>query len=130
MKVCPMSVEQSSMPFLPAAAALIIGILAVVHGASAQAADSASIAEGKEISADRNRGNCYSCHMVEGAEMTGNGGPPLMQMRLRFPDRDVLKAQIADPRNRNPNTVMPPYGAHGILTERELDLVTDYIHSL
>jgi sulfur-oxidizing protein SoxX len=95
-----------------------------------QAAESPAIAEGREIAADRNRGNCYSCHMADGAEMTGNGGPPLMQMQMRFPDREVLKAQIADPRVRNPNTVMPPYGAHGILTPRELELVVDYIHSL
>jgi sulfur-oxidizing protein SoxX len=49
---------------------------------------------------------------------------------MRFPDRQVLKAQIADPRQRNPNTVMPPYGAHGILSERELELVVDFIHTL
>lgn len=107
--------------------ALAVGPLA---GGLAQASDAESIAEGREIAADRNRGNCFSCHMVEGAEMTGNGGPPLMMMEARYPDRDTLKAQIADPRQRNPGTVMPPYGAHGILTEHELDLVVDYIHSL
>ena len=89
-----------------------------------------ALKEGREIAADRNRGNCFSCHMASGAEMAGNGGPPLIQMRLRYPEREVLKAQIADPRQRNPETVMPPYGAHGILTERELDLVVDYIHTL
>jgi sulfur-oxidizing protein SoxX len=68
--------------------------------------------------------------MAEGADMAGNGGPPLMMMDMRYPDRDVLKAQIFDPRKRNPGTVMPPYGAHGILTDHELELVVDYIHSL
>jgi sulfur-oxidizing protein SoxX len=53
-----------------------------------------------------------------------------MMMDMRYPDRDVLKAQIFDPRKRNPGTVMPPYGAHGILTDHELELVVDYIHSL
>jgi sulfur-oxidizing protein SoxX len=106
--------------------ALVLTLAAI----TTQAAESDSIAEGREIAADRNRGNCYSCHMADGAQMTGNGGPPLMQMQMRFPDREVLKAQIADPRVRNPNTVMPPYGAHGILTARELELVVDYIHSL
>jgi len=51
-------------------------------------------------------------------------------MKMRFPDREVLKAQIADPRVRNPNTNMPPYGAHYILTDQELDWVVDYVHSL
>ncbi|WP_439102816.1 sulfur oxidation c-type cytochrome SoxX [Congregibacter sp.] len=125
-----MSTRQLSGAHRLSAALLLLGSMATLGSVTAHAADSAAIAEGREIAADRNRGNCYSCHMAEGAEMTGNGGPPLMQMQLRFPEREVLKAQIADPRIRNPNTVMPPYGAHGILTERELELVTDYIHSL
>ncbi|MDP5054051.1 MAG: sulfur oxidation c-type cytochrome SoxX [Congregibacter sp.] len=107
-----------------------VACASVLAGVNARAADAQSIAEGQAIAADRDRGNCYSCHMAEGAEMTGNGGPPLVMMQLRFPERDVLKAQIADPRIRNPNTVMPPYGAHGILTDRELELVVDYVHSL
>ena len=110
---------------------IVLGLAgALVLGAAAATADEASIAEGKALATDRNAGNCFSCHMASGAEMAGNGGPPLMQMSLRYPDRDALKAQIADPRVRNPNTVMPPYGAHGILTDRELELVVDYIHSL
>ena len=107
---------------------LFVSALLLLAPAMTSAAD--AIREGREIAADRNRGNCFSCHGAAGAEMAGNGGPPLMQMKLRYPERDVLKAQIADPRQRNPNTVMPPYGAHGILTDRELELVVDYIHSL
>jgi sulfur-oxidizing protein SoxX len=53
-----------------------------------------------------------------------------MAMKQRFPDREVLRAQIWDARGRNPRTIMPPFGAHGILTPEEVDLVTDYIHSL
>ena len=94
---------------------------------AAQGAGDDAVAEGLEIATDRNRGNCYSCHMAPGAEMAGNSGPPLIQMRMRYPDREVLKAQIADPRVRNPQTVMPPYGAHGILTDRELERVVDYL---
>ena len=109
---------------------LTLGAFLALTSMAVQAADESEIAEGREIAADRNRGNCFSCHMAAGAEMAGNGGPPLMQMRLRYPEREALKAQIADPRQRNPETVMPPYGAHGILTERELNLVVDYIHTL
>ena len=53
-----------------------------------------------------------------------------MQMKLRFPDRAVLREQIHDARIRNPNTVMPPYGAHGILSSEEVDLVVDYLLTL
>ena len=107
------------------AAPFVAAPLTAVAEPSAQ-----EIEEGRKIAADRQRGNCYSCHQAEGAELAGNVGPPLMVMKIRFPDRKVLYEQIADPRIRNPNTVMPPYGAHGILSEDELNLVVDYVHSL
>jgi sulfur-oxidizing protein SoxX len=89
-----------------------------------------AIEEGRKIAADRQNGNCYTCHQAEGAELAGNVGPPLMVMKIRYPDRQALYEQIADPRIRNPDTVMPPYGAHGILTEDELNRVVDYVLSL
>jgi sulfur-oxidizing protein SoxX len=113
-----------SLRTLAALLVLLLPALAV------QGASDEEVAEGREIAGDRNQGNCYSCHMAPGAEMAGNSGPPLMQMRMRYPDREVLKAQIADPRVRNPQTVMPPYGAHGILTDRELERVVDYLLTL
>ena len=94
------------------------------------AASPESIAAGEQVASDRKLGNCYSCHMVVGAELAGNAGPPLIQMKNRYPDRAVLRAQIADPRSRNPNTIMPPYGAHNILTEQQLDQLVDYVLSL
>jgi len=125
MRILPMSFRPSLS--LPLSA---FTLTCVTLAAMPATADDEAIAAGREIAADRNRGNCFSCHMAEGADMAGNGGPPLMMMQLRYPDREVLKMQIADPRVRNPNTVMPPYGAHGILTDRELELVVDYVHSL
>ena len=111
------------------AAALLLA-MGVQSQAWADAALDESIARGKALAEDRNGGNCYSCHAVEGAELPGNYGPPLFNMKMRFPERAVLKAQIADPRVRNPSTPMPPYGAHQILTDPELESVVDYIHSL
>jgi sulfur-oxidizing protein SoxX len=87
-------------------------------------------AAGQAIAFDRSAGNCLSCHMIPGGELPGNVGPPLIQMKLRFPDRAVLRAQIWDAAVRNPNTVMPPYGRHNILTEDEIDHVVDFIHSI
>ena len=57
-----------------------------------------------------------------------NIGPPIVQMRERFPDRAELRRQIWDPTRRNPQSVMPPFGKHQVLTEREIDLVLDYIY--
>jgi len=113
--------------------ALALGIASTGSIAAAtqqETADADRLARGKAIAFDRNAGNCLSCHMMDDGELPGNSGPPLIQMQLRFPDRDVLRQQIWDPATRNPNTVMPPYGKHMILTEEELDLVVDYVLSL
>ena len=89
-----------------------------------------SLEQGKAIAFSRIKGNCLACHYVEGGELTGNYGPPLIAMKTRFPDRDVLRAQIWDAATKNPDTRMPPFGRNRILTEEEIDLVTDYIQSL
>ena len=87
-------------------------------------------AEARAMAFDRNKGNCLACHMIAGGEMPGLVAPPLMMMKQRFPDRAVLKEQIWDATIRNPESVMPPYGRHGVFTEEELERVVDYIHSL
>ena len=92
--------------------------------------DAKLIEEGKELSFNNKKGNCLACHMIMGGEMPGNIGPPLIAMKARFPDIAKLRAQIADSREMNPNTIMPPFGAHGILTDDEIDKVVAYIHSL
>jgi sulfur-oxidizing protein SoxX len=88
------------------------------------------VEQGKAIAFNRFKGNCLACHYVEGGELTGNYGPPLIAMKVRFPDRDVLRMQIWDAAIRNPDTRMPPFGRNRILTEEEIDLVTDYIQTL
>ena len=99
--------------------------------ASLAVADEAdTLTRGKAIAFDRNKGNCLACHVMADGELPGNSAPPLVQMRLRFPDRQVLSAQIRDATIRNPDTVMPPYGRNHILTEEEIELVVDYVHSL
>ena len=85
---------------------------------------------GKAIAFDRFKGNCLACHYVEGGELTGNYGPPLIAMKIRYPDLDTLREQIWDATIKNPQTRMPPFGRNRILTEEEVDLVTEYIQSL
>ncbi|MFT5134912.1 MAG: sulfur-oxidizing protein SoxX [Gammaproteobacteria bacterium] len=88
------------------------------------------INQGRTIAYDRNAGNCLSCHLVLGSELPGNVGPPLIQMKLRYPERSALISQISDAAIKNPNTVMPPYGRHNILTDDEIELVVDFVHSI
>jgi sulfur-oxidizing protein SoxX len=88
------------------------------------------LAAGKQLAMARDKGNCLACHAFADGELPGTLGPPLLYMQQRFPDRAQLRAQIWDPTARNPDTVMPPFGRHRILSEAEIDLIVDYIHSL
>lgn len=110
-------------------AAALIGMLTAVS-APVIAADEAVLKEGKDLAFNNKKGNCLACHMIPGGELPGNIGPPLIAMKARFPDVEKLKAQIAEPRTLNPNTIMPPFGAHGILTNDEIDKVVAFIHSI
>ena len=88
---------------------------------------------GQDLAFNNRLGNCLACHSVPGdnkAITSANIAPPLIAMKGRFPDRAKLRAQIWDATVANPNTSMPPFGKHKILTEQEIDKVVDYIHSL
>ena len=109
--------------------ALLIGSLAFLSATSVSA-DQATIAEGKKIAFNRKKGNCLGCHMIAGGSLPGNVGPPLIAMKARFPDKAKLRVQIWDATVNNPNTIMPPFGRHNILSDKEVDKIVDFIHSL
>ena len=88
------------------------------------------VEEGRKIALDRKKGNCMACHVMAGATLPGNIGPPLVAMKARFPDKAKLREQIWDALTINPNSLMPPFGRHEILTEDEIDKVVEYVHSL
>lgn len=90
-------------------------------------------ADGRSLAFDNKKGNCLACHAIPGepkAESPGNIGPPLVKMKGRYPDRAILRAKIWDATAVYPDSVMPPFGRNKILTEQEIDLVTDYIQGL
>jgi sulfur-oxidizing protein SoxX len=94
------------------------------------AADADVIKQGKQLAFDRKKGNCLACHMIDGGDLPGNIGPPLVAMKARFPDKSKLRAQIWDSTRNNPNSMMPPFGRHEILSEGEIDKVVEFIYSL
>lgn len=110
--------------------AALAGCLSLITPLIASAADAADIAKGKELAFDRKKGNCLACHMIEGGTLAGNIGPPLVAMKARFPDYEKMKAQIADPRIKNPNTIMIPFGPHNVLTAQEIELVSQFVYTL
>ena len=121
-KTAKFATTAMSLAALMAAAAMVPTV--------AGAADAAQIKFGKEVAFDRKKGNCLSCHMMDDGVSPGDLGPPLIAMKARFPDRDVLQAQIWNAQVANPGTRMPPFGKHQALTTKEIDAIVDYLYTL
>jgi len=89
-----------------------------------------SAAAGQALAFDRAKGNCLACHSMKGGDVPSNVGPELSEMKMRFPDRSTLYAVIDDEEQRNPETVMPPFGKHLILTRQEINEIIDFLYTL
>jgi len=114
----------------PLAMALVV--MAAISSTAIPVANAGSdlVAKGKEVSFDRKKGNCLTCHQIAGGTLMGNIGPPLIAMKARYPDKAKLRADIWDMTKRNPNTMMPAFGKYKVLSDSEIDAVTEFIHSL
>lgn len=107
-----------------------VAVVLVLAACSAHADTGGRVAAGKSLAMERGKGNCLACHSIEDGELPGTIGPPLVAMKLRFPEREALHRQICDATIRNPNSRMPPFCRHRILTEAEVDLIIDYLYTL
>jgi sulfur-oxidizing protein SoxX len=87
-------------------------------------------AEGQKIAFDRAKGNCLSCHEIAGGDQPGSIGPPLRDIKNKYPDRADLVAILTDETRRNPSTAMPPFGRNRILTEQEINAIVDFLQTL
>ncbi|MGD2140091.1 MAG: sulfur oxidation c-type cytochrome SoxX [Burkholderiales bacterium] len=116
---------------LPIVVALLQCALLLIS-VNASAAD-ARVDEGRRLAHDFRKGNCLACHAMPAdpqAVTRTNIAPPLINMRERFADRETLYSQIWDAGQRNPNTIMPPFGKHMILKDEEIELIIDYLYTL
>ncbi len=86
--------------------------------------------DGKQLAFSRNKGNCLACHVIADGESPGNIGPRLQSLASRFANKQQLREQIWDARQFNPETSMPPFGTHHILSPTEIDAVVDYLWGL
>jgi sulfur-oxidizing protein SoxX len=111
---------------LAMAAGIVLGAIAAD---SAAAQSPAQPMPGQTLAFDRSNGNCLTCHDIKGGDAPGNVGPPLANMKARYPDRKALTAIIYDETKRNPLTVMPPFGRNLILTDQEIDAVVDFLYT-
>jgi L-cysteine S-thiosulfotransferase len=114
--------------------AVVLSLVAFLGLASLNAvAADADADAGLKLALDKNKGNCVACHAIPSdpkIEAAGNIGPPLAGIKERYPDRAKLRAQIWDATVANPESVMPPFGRNKVLTEQEIDQVTDYVMGL
>ena len=106
---------------LPAALALVLSA-GLAHAQS-------GAAEGQKLAFDRGKGNCLTCHVIKGGDLPGTIGPQLKDLKARY-DRNQLVAIVTDETERNPRTVMPPFGRNRILTEQEINAVVDFLQTL
>jgi sulfur-oxidizing protein SoxX len=114
-------------------AASLAGMLLATANGYAQEQQKPVEPTGQELAFNNTKGNCLACHMIPGdpkAVTNTNIAPPLVGMKARFPDKAKLRAQIWDATKANPMTVMPPFGRNLILTEQEIDKITDYVYGM
>lgn len=112
-----------------ASAALMLIGTAALTPTTAMAVDSELAAHGKKIAENRKKGNCFTCHDYKGAHLAGNLGPSLNGVSKRLSRQQIFN-QIWDATKANPNTTMPPFGRHEVLSKKEIDAVTEWVSSL
>jgi sulfur-oxidizing protein SoxX len=106
---------------------LALAVATTISAGPARAQSGA--AAGEKLAFDRGKGNCLTCHDIKGGDAPGNVGPPLADMKTRFPDRKELTAIVFDETKRNPQTVMPPFGRNLILTDGEIEAIVDFLYT-
>jgi L-cysteine S-thiosulfotransferase len=104
-------------------------VIAAVLASTPVRAQSA-VAEGQKLAFDRGKGNCLTCHEIKGGDLPGSIGPELKDIKSKYPDRKDLIAILTDETQRNPRTVMPPFGRNRILTEQEINAIVDFLQTL
>lgn len=88
---------------------------------------------GRALFLDPGKGNCASCHQAPAdpaIKSTSRIGVPLAGIKSQYPDRARLRAIIWDLSATIPDTIMPPYGRHRILTEAEIDALLRYLDGI
>ena len=92
-----------------------------------------SIERGRQIAHDHFKGNCLACHQMpndKSAKSKANIAPVLIDIKIKYPDKNKLFNRVYDPSLINPNTIMPPYGKNSILSTKEIYDLIDYLYTL
>ena len=91
-------------------------------------------AKGQKLVADRTRGgSCLACHIMGpagNADLPGNVGPDLSELGNAGREDEWLFNFIYDPRVYNADTVMPPWGTHGLFTDEEIGDMVAFLKTM
>ncbi len=89
---------------------------------------------GQKLAADRTRGgSCLACHVMGpagGADLPGNIGPDLSEIGNAHPDDEWLFNFVYDARVYVDDTLMPPWGTHGIFSDAEIGHIVAFLKTL
>src|SRR6266568_176276 len=89
---------------------------------------------GAKLVADRTRGgSCIACHVMGpagGADLPGNVGPDLSEIGNAHPDDEWLFNFVYDARVYVDDTLMPPWGTHGIFSDAEIGHIVAFLKTL
>jgi sulfur-oxidizing protein SoxA len=90
--------------------------------------------KGAEMVADRRRGgSCLACHVMGpagGANLPGDVGPDLSEIGNAGREDEWLFNYVYDARVYNPETVMPPWGSHGLFDDQEINDIVAFLKTL
>ena len=120
---------------LTAAIEVILGVVATSACATFVFAQNTPI-NGRDLFSNERKGNCTACHKTPtDAALKGvsNIGPALQEIKQKYPtpaDRVRLRDAVWDQGKSMPDTIMPPYGKHHILSETEIDAIVAYLETL
>ena len=116
--------------FLTTASAvfMLIGVAALAP-TTVMAIDAELAAKGKKIATNRKKGNCFTCHEYKGVHLAGNIGPSLTGVSKRL-SRKKIYDQIWDSTKLNPNSSMIPFGKYEVLSDKEINALTEWVLTL
>ncbi|MDQ2078954.1 sulfur oxidation c-type cytochrome SoxA [Xanthobacteraceae bacterium Astr-EGSB] len=90
--------------------------------------------KGAKLVADRSRGgSCLACHVMGQAgkaDLPGNVGPDLSEIGNAGRDDEWLFNYVYDARVYNPETIMIPWGSHGLFNDEEIGHMVAFLKTL
>jgi L-cysteine S-thiosulfotransferase len=89
--------------------------------------------KGKDLAFDRARGGgCLTCHIMgpDTQSLPGNAGPDLSLISTFGRTDEWLFNYVYDARVYNPDSYMPPWGAHGIFNDEEISDIVAFLKTL